>query len=150
MLDTQELGNFVKNFKSPSPFGCNCVFIKFDDKWGIKTYYYAKERDIAVERQACMAKLGFAPNVGTSFNVGEDKFCYMTQLAIPVVDCTERNNERWSIACQEAEAEYPKIRDDIKKLCNEMHNAGYDRAFWDTHLGNYGFIERKLVCIDFL
>lgn len=149
MLDVAFLNKFVeKNYQTPSPHGASCKFIKFDDNWGIKTYYDCEIRDSAYNRQKKASEAGLAPTVGSCFDVGYSIFCYITELAVPLVDCTPEVNERWSIIFDKFEEENPNVRGDINNLCEEL-NKVLNRPYYDAHFGNFGMLRDKLVCIDF-
>lgn len=148
MFDTNLVSEFVvKNLDTPSPYGCTCTFMKFDDNWGIKVYDDKRTRDKACERQARMHKVGYAPSVGASFNIGDDRYCYITELAKPLIDCTKEANTNWSAFSAAFEKENPTARKDVDDLVEKMYKENY--VYCDAHYGNFGMLNGKLVCIDF-
>ncbi len=147
-MNSERLTEIVtEGMKKPSPFGVSCKFIKLDDMWGIKVYRNKEIRDNAVMRQTKMYGLGYAPAIGASFDIGDDKFCYITEVAIPIVDYTPENADKFVIMCRMAEEEYPGIREEVSKLVKNMRKNDYD--YFDDHYGNFGWLNGKLVCIDF-
>lgn len=144
-----DMANFVlSNYDKPSPGGVSCKFFKIDDKFGIKVYTSEYTRDNAVIRQQKMHSHGYAPAVGESFNIQDKFFCYITEIAIPIVEGTEeyQGPKHYEIV-SEAYKKEPFIRNEIDKLCRDMRKAGY--IMNDQHLANFGRMGEKLVCIDF-
>lgn len=118
--------------------GCSCYFVKLDDEWGIKCYKDYSTRDRCFEQQSIYASEGFAPPVGSCFNIGDWK-CYSTRVAQVFVDETMDMNE-WDV-------QEEIYLDEISKKIKEIQSAGLYVA--DEHIGNWGRYEGELVFIDF-
>ena len=142
------LSEKVRNYRGRSPGGIACQFIKLDEKWGIKKYSSKKTRDRAYAAQKKMAEVGCAPQVGASFNVDEWRFCYVTEVAQPLMDGYDGSGN-WL----ERYGESDKLKADSEVLrwmdnaLDEMAKHNYYMS--DAHLANFGILGNKVVCIDF-
>lgn len=124
--------------------GVWCAFRKLDTdkKWGIKCYYSQWERDLCFDRQKLAAKFGLAPKVGPKLLVSTHRrknrlYCFITEVVQTVREyCQTHPNYDWY-----DDEQYEQLRQNLQDKCNLDGN--------DMHGGNVGFIEDKMVCIDF-
>jgi len=153
MITAQDITRLLRGQGSHNnPSGISCFFVRFNHEWGIKVYYQEDKRDDSYNRQAEAAEYGLGPAVGDVFDVpigSSTYWCYVTQIADLPVSPYEyiRNGDEdgyWDALDEWAEDYY----DDIAFLAVAL----YEKIAWrfeDTHAGNVGFINGRLVCIDF-
>lgn len=124
--------------------GVWCAFRKLDTdkKWGIKCYYCKQERDLCFERQKLAAKFGLAPKVGPKLLVstgrkGNRLYCFITEV-VKTYREYQKTHPGYDV---DDDPQSEVLRETLLKEC------GLDGG--DMHYGNIGFINDKLVCIDF-
>jgi hypothetical protein len=143
-LSPEVLTDVVSNHKGFSPSGVHCQFIKLDASWGIKVYRGRKDvRDRAFNQQSAMAQVGYAPQVGESFDVG-DNFCYVTQVAQPLIEGDRDGGSDYNDEFSIIEKRYS---DEMFDVVDEMRQHGFYMS--DVHAANFGWLNNKLICIDF-
>ena len=143
-LSPEILADKVRNFTGPSPFGVSCRFINLDSQWGIKVYHYSNKRDEAYDRQKAMAACDCGPQVGIKFDAGEGNYCYISQVAMLVATQNENGGYGGKLGDISMNPIFQQLRTNLLK---KMSDNGYDMT--DCHAGNFGYLENKLVCIDF-
>jgi len=135
---------------SCSPSGIACTFVKLSDKWGLKLWTNKLRRDIAYHYQSEAATYGAGPEIGRKVDNIPGMYGYITQVADWVVQeefpwqFFETHDKPWDawddfMGLLEEEG-YDELRWDLIKI-------GFDVA--DLHIGNVGFIDGNMVCIDF-
>jgi hypothetical protein len=129
--------------------GVSCYFVPVTPFWGVKVYGSFYDRDEARDTQKEAAKYDLAPRVGKSYDLPEGP-CYVTEIAEVVApfnsefepDCqTDSSLDDW----EELESEY---RYEMNELIDELEDK-IDWTFRDDHLGNVGYLNGRMVCIDF-
>lgn len=123
-----------------SPAGMVCHFVKLDDDWGVKCFRRERKRNECYNWQKKAAAVGLGPKVGEMFSFGK-YFCYITQVAEVYHNIESMD---WDDYC-DIERDN---QDEIDKLKAELEEK---IGFWfsDDHIGNIGFINGRMVCIDF-
>lgn len=160
MLNVEIFHEAVKSSSlERSPSGVSCYFVKINDTHGIKVYYSKDDRDRAFARQEKMAKHGYAPPVGVSFDIkhnyngysyDDNCYCYVTEIAEVCVERVKgvyESWEDWHDKCAAYKVKYPSFDDDLDELIINMRAVGFDMS--DVHMANFGRYNDKLVCIDF-
>ena len=127
------------------PNGAKFIFVTISEGIGVKLCYYNDQRDYAMKNQANVFNHGLAPKVGDSFQLdwnnifaihpagSPPKFTrltlygYITQRAITGRSFTESQ---------------------VSHLNGLLQNLGAASEF-DDNDGNFGYINNKLVCLDF-
>lgn len=127
--------------KAKSPNGRHAVFVPITDKWAVKIYRDEDIRDASVVRQTAAAEVGLGPQVGASFELGDD-YCYITEIAEPLATATQLE----SLATERAIWE--EYDEEIDALIKDLHRHIY-WCFIDVHIGNLARLNGNLVCIDF-
>lgn len=132
-----------------SPRGGDAVFVRLNDKVGIKLYYDKSTRDRAYKYQTKAAKYDLGPEtygkvdgfsfIKTTENLWSDikieeefRFGYLTEIVETI-----ENRTQWNF--------YAKKIDDLRT--NLMDCIGF--SFTDNHDFNCGLKDGMLVCIDF-
>lgn len=109
--------------------GSECYFIDMGE-FGIKCYTEEYSRDFAYSKQTEAYQKGIAPKAGMTFEVeirGVLRYCYTTQIATLI------SSDRF----KELETEFEALA--------EKHGF----PIWDICYRNVGFIDGKMVMIDF-
>ena len=144
MLTTETLVAAVASSdKWLSPSGISCYYVPLNQYWGVKVYRKKDERDYAVDQQRKIFNIGYAPAVGSVFDVGTS-YCYVTQAATVVIDTT--TELEWSEKCQATRVKYPNIDMEIDILYKQLNPY---MNFVDCHYGHVGYLNGFLVAIDF-
>ena len=156
-----EINIALDNFDSS---GDDCKFINLDGKWGIKCFTFKSTRNISYLCQQYASTFDMAPKVAYKFNIenlssGEENYCHMTEIATPLA-AWGKLNKNCDGGCFSDEPEYDEYDEDL----DADYVAPYyeERMEWvkkfkrltgykyeDFHTGNFGFLNNKLVCIDF-
>lgn len=171
--------DFLHVKSKTSPQGVSCFFVQLDENTGIKCYHNNRdERDFCVEMQQFAHKADLGPKVGKTFNIGK-YWCYVTQVIDPLFapewgkclnvkvfnECGTypRNNapnycrgvsEKYlgtSSICTRCTA-YTCLQSIFKQ---EIRDLEQDIKDWfghyheDLHLCNIGWMNNRLVCLDF-
>jgi len=155
-----ERGNDL--FSPAYPRGGRCCFIPIDDKWAVKVYKEAYQRDKAFSNQRKAAVYGLGPEVGPYFNVivvGTHYYCYVTEIVETVYPgCyyhdwndyvhSQQGKDSWSDFDDTAS----QLNDDLCDEANDLYSELYEKIgfeFGDSFSGNWGWKNGKLICIDF-
>ena len=142
LLNVEEVNQIISS--SPRKNGCYNLFFKINDKIGIKLTTTRSHRDRLYERQTECAKLGLGPETyGTIDRVKYDReeyWGYFTEI-VEVFD--ENVND---ISYEEYDEWFSLLRNDVRALKADLSSVF---CFSDLHLGNIGFKNGKMVCIDF-
>ena len=125
-----------------SPNGCCAFFVTLTPEWGIKCFRNEASRDKSWENQRAASEFDLAPMVGDKFNFGK-YYCMVCEVAQTLYPQQNVNDLQWS--------EYLEIqnmhRDEIGELRAELENKiGF--SFYDDNIGNVGYLNGKMVCID--
>jgi hypothetical protein len=132
-----------------SPSGCDCTFVKLDDKWGLKIYRCQETRDVAYENQSNCADIGLGPEVGESIDFLEaNRYAYVTEIIEPVGPSEdEYNDDRNSHRKKRNQWEYETRieRDAIVNMISD--ETGW--FFHDSHYFNWGTKDGQLMPLDF-
>ena len=136
------------SYKQPK-FGVSCIFVKLNKVVGVKVYATARERNRCHKVQTLAATHGAAPAVGDAFEfeccmldhfVDDEKLGYRAEITYRKVFC---------YLTQVAElhrGKTPSIKN-ILALEYKLYKAGLVHD--DLHRGNIGYVNNKMVCIDF-
>lgn len=146
MFSIEDLKSLVKNHNGPSPSGVSCKFIKINDEIGIKVYRRLEDRDRAFRKQKEMFEHGYAPNVGVSFEI-DGNFCYTTQVVTPIAEGDKYYAYHYDKIAKSLSLLMPNLKAEMSELCTNMRNVGYH--YYDAHVANFGWLNDKMVCIDF-
>ncbi len=159
MITKEKVIQFIKknnNVVSRSPYGVQCRFIKLNDKWGVKVFHRKDTRDYAYDNQKAAAKYKLGPQIGQKFDLpitlseDYDGYCYITEVAKILIKY-RYDYDRWE------DHKYTKLWDEItekyKNRINTLCMKLQKKINWDfetdSHIGNVGLLNGKLVCIDF-
>jgi len=123
--------------------GCNGSYVKMDERFGVK-FSKTDNMEKNFQRQAKAALFGLGPKCFGYFTYttkrGYTYGCYVTENAEIICD----PNDSFSYEAPEGSTIY----EDMEKLVKVMRKkTGFN--FRDAHVGNIGFIDGRLVCIDF-
>lgn len=124
-----------------SPSGISATFVVLNEKWGVKIFDSKRARDMSYDLQRRAAVFGLAPQVGEIFSLSDDEHCMICQVA-KVIDSPSRLPHK----------EYESLMSSYKSRLTDLRNALIKTIqfdFTDWHLGNIGFIDGEMVCIDF-
>lgn len=123
-----------------SPNGVSASFVQINNEWGVKVFTSESTRDYSYKMQHKASLLGLAPHVGEKFDLGEGQYCMICEV-VEVFQTQDMSyeDERAVISNRSEEIK------ELKKILVE--EIGFH--FYDDHLGNYGLINDRLVCIDF-
>ena len=170
-LSTQNIFEAIESSKERSS-GCKQVFVKLTDNWGVKIFSedehgeWAEElRDETYELQRRAAAIGCGPDVGDKVDLPTGDFGYVTEVvqlfnpylaenafSTPWISGGKIENgwqEGSPITNRHYDEFYQKkfFMDEIEELQDNLENIDFD--FTDTHGGNMGWKNGKLICIDF-
>ena len=117
-----------------------CVFIKLNDRWGVKLYNTKEKRDECFVLQLRASRKKVAPKVG--FKVRES-FIFSRY---------NRESEYWGFLTEVADLPFntlynKKAQKVSRILQSRMFKRGFDTD--DLHAYNIGKIGERYVCIDF-
>jgi hypothetical protein len=133
--------------------GAYCTFFKITSKWGIKNYgLYKNNRDECFELQAKAAKYGFGPAVGECFDMvidGQRMYCYTTRVAEPLM---RPEDDEINYYGQNWDEEYNDVADIYNTQIEQLNEQMAATIGWrnkDMHLQNWGWLNDRVVCIDF-
>lgn len=126
--------------------GASCVFLKINQRVGVKLYDSWSTRDHCWKIQKTAYQHGLGPRVGSKF--------FMNQLAIiaPTEDEARQLvvEKIFGYVTEVAKVIPWSVEIDdllLRRLQVSLWDAGID--YTDMHQGNVGYIGKKLVCIDF-
>lgn len=118
--------------------GIECEFFTVK-KTGYKVYRSLMEAYKAFERQSKAYKAGLAPRPGKMFvqlyKDGTPTYGYTTQIAKII------NGNRYS------DTRYNQLIENMEEISRKLRKIGILTR--DLHDGNFGYIGKRLVCIDF-
>jgi hypothetical protein len=141
----QVLEAVEESYRYSSPHGVSCYFVPLDDNWGVKVYESASKRDENICMQARAAEHGLGPEVGESFDLPDGQYCYVTERA-ELLDFVNEDDAHFNY--EDDEAWQHENWDEINELTTALQREiGF--RFYDVHAANFGYIEGRLVCIDF-
>lgn len=149
--------------------GCHQTFVKVNSDWGIKFFTEEEHeeeaeeyRDIAYERQREAAACGCGPEVGDKIQI-EDNYGYVTEI-VELFNPRLSDNDFcayfWGEEDRLINKNYTQNREydelfliegfgnEVNDLCETLYECtGF--MFTDTHGGNLGWKDGRLICIDF-
>lgn len=136
-----------------SPRGASARFIKLSNREGVKLYLSKEEARDSMSRQRLAWEHGLAPEVYQWVQMiigGTEWFGYTTEVATVLPHSTESGkanggNEAWVRLPYQVE---DLIKESVafQVLQDNLHAIGMGEDF---HTGNIGWLEEKMVCIDF-
>lgn len=136
-----------------SPSGCDCTFIKLDDKWGLKLYKDEYTRDEAYENQRSCLDIDLAPLVGESIDFSSAGYYgYITEIIEPVaMSENDFNKVKYDADSRvfEIKREWEQ-RTEIERniICKKIkEETGW--IFYDSHYFNWGTKDGQLMPLDF-
>ena len=133
--------------------GSYSFFIKINSKIGIKLFCEKEDRDIAYERQKLASKSNLAPRVFkkidfnypiehcVSYVDDDDEFFSFGAAYITEVAKTLKHSNNYSERGQR------KILAKINETMDKLEKI--DIEFFDDHFGNFGYVNKNFVAIDF-
>lgn len=139
MLDqfrADEIIDLIK--KSPKSNGAWNLFVKLNDKIGLKLCVSKHQRDGNFDRQTRAAKIGLGPDTYGTIEVeydGQVLYGYFTEV-VPVAR-DMRNTVLYGIAC--LHGSYDDLAEEIDVIFE----------FSDNHARNIGIKNGRFICIDF-
>jgi hypothetical protein len=147
-MDISTIQETVIREFSLSPNGCQCKFIKLDNKWGLKLFTSPRKRDEVCENQKKCHKVGYAPEVGECVDLpsGPIRFGYITEIAEIIFD--EKDYQGDDTDWTEVDDWYSENYDELKQTKKEIEKlTGWN--FVDDHAFNWGILNGKIIPIDF-
>jgi hypothetical protein len=117
-----------------SGFGIDCKYFEYTKKWGIKLYHNKHKRDKTFFLQSYGYRYKIAPKCFKRFTVklGSVKwYGYFTQ-------------KTRVLSSHRSESFFYKINSQLSKIYKRIKWKQ-----WDIHYTNVGYLNGKLVCIDF-
>jgi hypothetical protein len=166
-LSTQNIFEAIESSKERSS-GCRQMFVKLTESWGVKIFsedkygeWAEESRDETYELQQAAAAIGCGPDVGDKVDLPTGDFGYITEVVQLFNPHLAENafstvwpgggkdkygdpltNRHYDVFYQEK-----FFRQEIRDLKAELYTVDFD--FNDTHGGNMGWKNGKLICIDF-
>ena len=152
-LTKKMIQNYISN--GQYKFGSYACFVPIDDKYGVKLFADSKERDISFERQDLASQYNLAPKVSQPFDFKKpiklnlythddffhDEYLYFYSGFVTEKVKTLKSSNDYS------KKHYEKI---VKKIDNLMKKLRkFELGFFDDHFGNFGYLNKKFVAIDF-
>lgn len=134
------LSGMDKAAKEKSPQGWDARFVPITDRWAVKVFRNADIRDSAYHWQHRAALHQLGPLVGDYFDLGKE-YCYITEIAEPALDVDAFDWSEEDIRLQE------EFRNELDELIYALKRIGF--GFGDVHMSNVGWLNGRLVCIDF-
>lgn len=156
-----EIVEKVKSDSSTSPRGAFTLFVKLNDKWGIKLFWCEEDRDLAYENQKLFASYGVGPEVGGKIDLpeGEQPYGYITEvvelLYIPYNSSMTYKEMEQRVGLKKELLDQYGTWDDyqdrdmpIQTRMRELEEiTGVE--MYDMHLANWGIKNGELIPIDF-
>jgi len=148
----------IKNYISNGQykFGSYACFVPIDDQYGVKLFTDSKERDISFKRQDLASQYGLAPKVSkpfdfkkpiklnlytTHYDDDDDEYlCFYSGFVTEKVETLKKPDDY-------SKEDYEKIVKQIDNLVKKL--AKFELDFFDDHFGNFGYLNKKFVAIDF-
>lgn len=133
-----------------SPCGISCIFVKMNDKWGIKLYQSEDVRDRNYYWQMNALELGAGPELrGRIDNVHpEYQYGYITEIVEVLGDIFPEEFFCEHDSPFEAEYEFNEmLLQEMDELFECLESIGFNTS--DLHLNNIGYKDGRYVCIDF-
>lgn len=138
-----------KNFRKLYKY--HHAFLPITPTLGVKLFFSKGDRDDAYHRQLKAYKAGLAPkifnkgmfhDVEATHSLHSKYWYYITELAYVIPNIDDNRYLGYGEKYMNLKT-YPGIR----ILAYKLRKIGLDPR--DLHLGNIGYINRRLVCIDF-
>lgn len=152
MLSLFDFEQVVRDKFNTSPRGWESVFIKISDEIGAKIVLHPcgitheQARDYIYNAQKLAAKHGIGPEVHGKFEISiEDKiyYGYLTEIVeIPEYRLGDDYHVKAHDSSIQETEEFAQLQDDLD-------NLGLSGASNDLYLGNIGYKDGKMICIDF-
>lgn len=146
--------------------GAECMFIKLDEKWGLKLYSDEERRDSAHENHANFLRYGLAPELKRKItlpSIIERRYGYICEIVEVLIDpiylygfkrfkgnpvYDNFDYDSWNEYTDElTESIEEKYSEEIQELIEKINEN--DLSYHDCHIGNFGLKNGKMVCIDF-
>lgn len=154
--DAIGLSQLIRTGKSPiHGEGMSAKFARINDDWGVKLYHSASSRDRAYSVQTEAAKFQLGPETAGTFDlpkiVGADsyRFGYITQLVDELLEDTLEEDYYSDDKLQEEFNDFDDYVDDFTAELRKELRDSIGFHFYDAHEGNIGYLNGRLVCIDF-
>lgn len=144
MFDLRKQEQIVEKIEG-SPRGIASVYIRLDDKWGLKLFWYEDDRDFAYNLQSQAADCGLAPEVGEKVDLSIDcqrPYGYTTEH-VKVLPHNLPSDETYCLINRNR-----NFKENIRNLSDSLYD-NLNIHFGDLHLFNVGWKNGKYVCIDF-
>lgn len=160
MFTVENLQSQVAEKIEGSPSGCQAIFIKLDEKWGLKLYLSADERDKSYKIQKRCFKKGWAPEVGEVFDIPLEgpngrQYGYITEVVETLEHLPRYDDPRRSEVQKKKDEWYDKYyytleggMSLVEKWVEQIQEeTGF--CFRDDHCYNWGRKDGKWIPIDF-
>jgi hypothetical protein len=153
MLSLDLIKSAIHNGSYGSPSGCTCVFVPITDKIGAKLYTQEYDRDNCYGKQNQAKEFDLGPETYGLFEFvldhelvheeaydnipeGQTVYGYLTEIV-------EVARDKYDF--YEFRGKFPMGRDNLVRDLKDKCNI----SWLDTHMGNIGIKDGKLMCIDF-
>lgn len=142
-----------------SPRGISAVFVKVNEKWGVKLFRKPTQRDTVMETQRVFANAGYGPEVGNCVDLPSDVngfkygyFCEIVETCIPHYGCESKEVRaklyKLSSEFYEKYGSEFKIGSKLQKDLQEAYDiVGFELS--DMNPSNLGWKNGKIIPIDF-
>jgi hypothetical protein len=129
---------------SPRKNGSFNLFFKLNEKIGLKLSNNPEQRDVNFSNQEKASKYNLGPEVYGKIDEvnyeGKIYWGYFTEIVWVIPNYCSLGRDKYFL-------QYA-ITDSVRELRNKLRDL-CDYCFGDSHLGNLGVKNGKLICIDF-
>lgn len=127
---------------SPRKNGSFNLFFRLNDQIGIKLTLNEEIRDKNYKRQQKASKIGLGPEVYGKMDVGyegEFYYGYFTEIVEVIENVASKGDNEYYKLKKQYQEELMELKEKLKDVF----------IFKDNHLGNIGWKNGRMVCIDF-
>jgi hypothetical protein len=147
MLTSEILKLFNKRITKSYESGCESVFVKLNNKVGLKLYSTQKERDFAYNLQNKVEKYSLAPTAYDKVSLDDYEIKWDEDSNCQLIPRKKKKIYGYTTAVASKPNLSNRFYSKLENLIEQAKNHGLETC--DIHEANVGYFNRRLVIIDF-